>query len=167
VVSGDTLTSIAGRIWGAADAVNWPWLWYSNKTAVPDPSVIHIGTVLTEPADPPVPGWLQTAADAAMGSSQPAAYVSYSSPQPSGGSVSTAGMAAFEACVIARESGGNPTAYNPSSGASGLFQFLASTWDNYGGYSEARYAPVSVQEAYFAIEYAADGTSPWAPYDGC
>jgi hypothetical protein len=35
--------------------------------------------------------------------------------------------------VMDCESGGNPTAYNTSSGASGLFQFLGSTWRRVGG----------------------------------
>ena len=43
------------------------------------------------------------------------------------------------------ESGGNPLAYNKGSGASGLFQYLDSTWNNYGGYKSAKDAPVSVQ----------------------
>jgi hypothetical protein len=85
--------------------------------------------------------------------------------------VSTEGMAAFEACVISRESGGNPRAVNPSSGAGGLFQFLPSTWAGLGYASAypggAQTAPVSVQEAAFAKLYAEAGTSPWAPYDGC
>jgi resuscitation-promoting factor RpfC len=85
--------------------------------------------------------------------------------------VSTEGMAAFEACVISRESGGNPRAVNPSSGAGGLFQFLPSTWAGLGYGSAypggAQTAPVSVQEAAFAKLYAEAGTSPWAPYDGC
>jgi hypothetical protein len=85
--------------------------------------------------------------------------------------VSTEGMAAFESCVISRESGGNPRAVNPSSGAGGLFQFLPSTWAGLGYASAypggAQTAPVSVQEAAFAKLYAEAGTSPWAPYDGC
>jgi hypothetical protein len=85
--------------------------------------------------------------------------------------VSTEGMAAFEACVISRESGGNPRAVNPYSGAGGLFQFLPSTWAGLGYASAypggAQTAPVSVQEAAFAKLYAEAGTSPWAPYDGC
>jgi soluble lytic murein transglycosylase-like protein len=80
-------------------------------------------------------------------------------------------MAAFEACVISRESGGNPRAVNPSSGAGGLFQFLPSTWASLGYAGAypggAQTAPVSVQEAAFAKLYAEAGTSPWAPYDGC
>jgi hypothetical protein len=87
------------------------------------------------------------------------------------GHVSTEGMAAFEACVISRESGGNPRAVNPYSGAGGLFQFLPSTWAGLGYASAypggAQTAPVSVQEAAFARLYAEAGTSPWAPYDGC
>ena len=84
---------------------------------------------------------------------------------------STAGMAAFEACVISRESGGNPEAVNPYSGAGGLFQFLPSTWAalGYGAAypGGAQTAPVGVQEDAFNKLYAEAGTSPWAPYDGC
>ena len=87
------------------------------------------------------------------------------------GHVGTEGMGAFEACVISHESGGNPRAVNPSSGAGGLFQFLPSTWAGLGYASAypggAQTAPVSVQEAAFAKLYAEAGTSPWAPYDGC
>lgn len=47
--------------------------------------------------------------------------------------------------VLARESGGNPTARNPRSTASGLWQFLDSTWAGYAGYARAYLAPPSVQ----------------------
>ncbi len=49
--------------------------------------------------------------------------------------------------VMMRESGGNPTAKNPSSTASGKWQFLDSTWAGYGGYGSAYLAPESVQDA--------------------
>ena len=83
--------------------------------------------------------------------------------------VSTAGEGAFEQCVEMRESGDDPTAYNASSGASGLFGFLLSTWDSLGlGYPGGAYtAPASVQQQGFRIEYTRAGTSPWRPYDGC
>ncbi|HEY2641678.1 MAG TPA: transglycosylase family protein [Streptosporangiaceae bacterium] len=167
VQPGDTLSVIAGKIWGSASQQDWPWLWWANKTVVTNPNSIKAGWILTEPVDPPVPAWLQAAADKAMGTGTPPAAGSAPPAPAAGGSVSTSGMAAFEACVIRAESGGNPVAYNSSSGASGLFGFLKSTWNNFGGYSEARYAPVSVQEAAFAAEYAADGVAPWRPYDGC
>lgn len=36
-------------------------------------------------------------------------------------------------CIIEHESGGNPNAVNPSSGAAGLFQVMPFWWDYYGG----------------------------------
>jgi soluble lytic murein transglycosylase-like protein len=72
-------------------------------------------------------------------------------------------MSAFESCVISRESGGNPQALNPYSGAGGLFQFLPSTWAALGYASSY---PGGAQAAFAAL-YAQAGTSPWAPYDGC
>lgn len=36
-------------------------------------------------------------------------------------------------CVMRWESGGNPTATNPSSGAAGLFQVMPFWWDHHGG----------------------------------
>lgn len=73
----------------------------------------------------------------------------------------------FQACVISRESGGNPAAVNASSGAGGLYQFLQSTWTALGFPGSPQNAPVSEQNAAFAKAYAQSGTSPWAPYDGC
>jgi hypothetical protein len=89
--------------------------------------------------------------------------------QPGGPIIPAGGMSGFESCVIRAESGGNAAAYNPTSGAGGLFQFLPSTWASLGlGYpGGAQTAPVSVQMEGFSILYSRDGTSPWAPYDGC
>jgi len=50
--------------------------------------------------------------------------------------------------VLARESGGDPTAQNRHSTASGLWQDLDSTWGGYAGYSRAMYAPASVQNEF-------------------
>ena len=73
----------------------------------------------------------------------------------------------FQACVIARESGGNARAVNPASGAGGLYQFLPGTWQSLGYSGQPQDAPVSVQNAAFQQAYAQSGTSPWAPSDGC
>ncbi len=73
----------------------------------------------------------------------------------------------FQACVIARESGGNAQAVNPASGAGGLYQFLPSTWQSLGYSGLPEDAPVSVQNAAFQQAYAQSGTGPWAPSDGC
>ncbi|HVT41769.1 MAG TPA: transglycosylase family protein, partial [Acidimicrobiales bacterium] len=66
-------------------------------------------------------------------------------------------------CVMIRESHGNPTAVNSSSGASGKWQFMPGTWNNYGGYSSAAQAPESVQDARARQVYAGGaGAGNWA-----
>lgn len=69
-------------------------------------------------------------------------------------------------CVMNRESGGNIRAQNPSSSASGKWQFLDSTWNGYGGYSSAAQAPESVQDAKARELWAGgSGASHWG--GGC
>lgn len=73
----------------------------------------------------------------------PVYHVSAPAPAPSSGSVASQILAVFgpyggQALRVATcESSLNPNAYNRSSGASGVFQFLASTWatTSYAGYS--------------------------------
>lgn len=68
------------------------------------------------------------------------------------------------------ESGGNYQAVNASSGASGAYQFLDSTWRSLSaasGYSTAASAPASVQDAAAQELYAQMGTSPWAASSSC
>jgi len=72
-------------------------------------------------------------------------------------------------CIIAHESGGNPAAVNPSSGAGGLFQFLPSSWIGYGG---GQFAPLPEQATaaqQWQIAIAAQAQSGWYPWvgDGC
>lgn len=50
-------------------------------------------------------------------------------------------------CIVAGESGGDYTAENDESTASGIAQWIKGTWNNWGGYSEAYLAPPDVQEA--------------------
>ncbi len=89
-------------------------------------------------------------------------------PTPIAASVGTAGMGAFQACVIARESGGNPQVMN-STGHYGLYQFSYSTWVAYGGNpADFGHASVSEQNQVFANAMATPGGADnWAPYDGC
>lgn len=51
--------------------------------------------------------------------------------------------------IRTRESGGDYQAFNDGNGdnpATGAYQFLDSTWNNYAGYNQARYAPPEVQD---------------------
>lgn len=51
------------------------------------------------------------------------------------------------ATIRAMESGGNYRAQNPSSSASGAYQFTNGTWGGYGGFPAAYLAPAAVQDA--------------------
>src|ERR1022692_378136 len=72
------------------------------------------------------------------------------------------GMSAFEQCVAWRESGDNPAA-----SSAGLFGILPATWASLGFPGTAGGSSVALQKAAFDKLYAQNGTSPWAPYDGC
>jgi hypothetical protein len=85
---------------------------------------------------------------------------------PSGGGSGRCGGNLPPCCVMYRESGGSLTAQNPTSTASGKWQFLDSTWAGYGGYASAYLAPESVQDAKAAALWAGGaGASHWG--GGC
>ena len=78
---------------------------------------------------------------------------------------SSSGVNAHLQQIAQRESGGDIHATNPSSGASGKFQFLQSTWDSvapaeYQGQPAAS-APESVQDAAAQKLYDTEGASQW------
>jgi hypothetical protein len=75
---------------------------------------------------------------------------------------------AFLRCVVQRESRGDPRAENPTSTASGLFQFLDGTWQAYSAeagigeqYRRASAAPASVQWALARWVVKEKGKYPW------
>lgn len=187
VQSGDTLSSISARFYGHAS--RWPALWWTNRRWVHNPNALLVGTnlhlvrwhphkgwILTRalrhipkpppprpapqsaPADPPASSPASPASPAPAGAADPPA-----SPAPA----SAGAPGSFQACVIAAESGGNPRAVNPSSGAGGLYQFLPSTWAALGHSGLPENASVAEQNQAFQQEYDQSGTSAWGPYDGC
>lgn len=179
VRAGDTLSVIAKREYGKA--ADWPTLWWDNKRRVGNPNMIVPGERLTlgswhHPgkyvrrvalAAIPVPVYRPPASHTILAAAAPAP----SAPAPPAAAppvvVSAGAPGGFQACVIARESGGNPSAVNPSSGAGGLYQFLPSTWAALGHSGLPENASVAEQNQAFQQAYAQSGTSPWAPYDGC
>ena len=85
-------------------------------------------------------------------------------PAPSRSAPSAA--VSFLRCVIQHESRGNPRAENPSSTASGLFQFIDGTWQHYArnikrakAFRHAADAPADVQwqVALLAVRWGGHG----------
>jgi hypothetical protein len=170
VKPGDTLSSIARHEYGST--TTWPALWWVNRQKVHNPEVIRVGQRLTLSSWHPRKAWLSRAALAAVPAAAPAP-VSAAAPaavtQPA--STATASYSgasgSFQACVIARESGGNASAVNASSGAGGLYGFLPSTWQALGHSGLPENASVAEQNQAFQQEYAQSGSSAWSAYDGC
>jgi len=186
VQPGDSLSSIAGRYYHNAAA--WPVLYWGNRGQVRWADVIKTGQVLRVPAEParipaapaqlgpPAPAQTTAAYTPRHANPAPAQPAPAQAPQANTAPASTAPAStssggwpggAFGACVVQRESGGNPNVWN-ASGHWGLYQFSASTWAAYGG-SPAAFgnASVAVQEQVFMNAMAQGGQSNWAPYDGC
>ncbi len=145
-------------------------LYWANRGKIHWANMISEGQVLKVPAMPAkIP-----AAPSQLGPAPapaPAPVVaSGSAPVQATSSVSSSYSGAsgsFEACVIARESGGNSQVMN-SSGHYGLYQFSASTWQAYGG-SAANFGNASAAEQHrvFSNAVAQGGQANWSPYDGC
>jgi hypothetical protein len=177
VQSGDTLSSIAGQFYG--NSSDWQVLYWANDSQIQNANEIDVGQVLTVPAQPatiPASPSATTApaesgpggtAESSQSASDQATTAAQSSAQQSDGTVSTAGDSSFQACVIQRESGGNPQVMN-SSGHYGLYQFSESTWVEYGGNpADFGNATAAEQNQVFDNAIAAGGEDNWAPYDGC
>jgi len=179
VRSGDSLSTLARRYYH--HSAWWPRIWWANRHEVANPNRIRVGETFTIPVPhaprpstvagalhaippPPPPPPPAPARQAAPTAPAPAAAPA---PSQSSGTIGTGGMSAFQACVIQRESGGNPAAVNPSSGAGGLYQFLPSTWAALGHSGLPENASVAEQNQAFQQEFAQSGTAAWAPYDGC
>jgi hypothetical protein len=168
VKAGDTLSSIARHEYGSARA--WPALWWVNRHKVHNPQMIRVGQRLTLSSWHPRKAWLDRAALAATPAPAPvvsAPVAPAAVTQPASTATYGGAGGSYQACVIAAESGGNPSAVNPVSGAGGLYQFLPSTWAALGHSGLPQNASVAEQNQAFQQEYAQSGTSAWSPYDGC
>jgi hypothetical protein len=190
VQPGDTLSSIAASAGVSLTKVEAANKWIKN------PNLIYVGQVVKVPdgrsgITPAAPTYYQAPAssstssagsdtsDASSGTSSASTGYSASAGTPAssgtsysgtssastGTSATSAGGSApssFQQCVAWRESGNNPTA-----SSAGMYGILPSTWASLGLSGTAGSASVAQQTQAFQQLYAQDGTSPWAPYDGC
>jgi hypothetical protein len=170
VQPGDTLSAIA-EDHGLAG--NWQGLWAANPS-IANPNVITPGELIrlaVGTLTPAMSAELQRllAPPPAAPQAPPATSAPPQNPQvvSASGTLSVSSFGGFEGCVISRESGGNPQVMN-STGHYGLFQFDYGTWVSGGGApGDFGHASVAEQEQVFNNVYAARGTEPWAPSDGC
>jgi LysM repeat protein len=162
VRQGDSLSVIAGRVYH--DQAAWPVIYWANHSKLRSANDISVGQVLRIPAKPAhIPNAPAQVASVAVAVSQ-SDGVTYA---PAETASTYSGGGGFASCVIARESGGNSQVMN-SSGHYGLYQFSASTWEEYGGSgSDFGNASVSEQNKVFDNALAAGGQSNWSAYDGC
>ena len=174
VRSGDSLSAIAGKVYHKQNA--WTVLYWANRGTIHWANMISEGQVLKVPVLPakipaapsqlgPAPAPAPVAAPVATSSSSSSSSSSSARAAVSGSYSGASGS--YQACVIARESGGNSQVMN-SSGHYGLYQFSAGTWSAYGGSSsDFGHASVSEQNRVFNNAMAQGGQSNWSPYDGC
>ena len=182
VRGGDSLSAIAGRFYH--DTAAWPVLYWGNHSQIRWAYIIQPGQRLRIPAKPAtIPGPPSALAPPVyvprhaapahpLVQSAPARSAPHRSAPHRSTSVTAAWSGtypggAFGACVVARESGGNPQVMN-ASGHYGLYQFAYSTWVAYGGNPASfGHASVAEQNQVFANALARGGQNNWAPYDGC
>lgn len=168
VKAGDTLSSVAKRVY--QDPHYWPALYWANHKHLRYANQVTEGQVLTVPAKPAkIPDAPSNLGPAPVRSTASAATAPAATApvEVANATVSTSGDSSFQACVIARESGGNSQVMN-ASGHYGLYQFSASTWAAYGGDpADFGHASVAEQNQVFENAIAAGGQSNWSLYDGC
>jgi LysM repeat protein len=191
VRSGDSLSGIAQHFYHSSSA--WPVIFWANhgqirwaneistgqKLSVPvKPATIPAAPKQLGPAAAPVAAPTHvTAEQSAPVESAPvesapvqAAPVQAAPAQAAPAQAAPAsysGGSGLQQCIISAESGGNSQVMN-ASGHYGLYQFSASTWQEYGGSASSfGNASVSEQNQVFNNAISAGGASNWTPYDGC
>lgn len=166
VAPGDTLSQLAQRACGTS--ADWTGIYAQNHRVIGgNPNLIYPGEKISFRCE--------TASVQLSSYSQPAPAPAYHHSDASGEASSESSSApvyqmsggSFQACVIQRESGGDSQVMN-ASGHYGLYQFDYGTWVSGGGApGDFGHASVAEQNRVFASVYAARGTQPWAPSDGC
>jgi Lysozyme like domain/LysM domain len=169
VKPGDTLSSIAARVYGSAAA--WPALWWINRAHIHDPNLIYSGQRLSLSTWHPERAWLERAAWRAMSEQPRQRAAATGDPGASAaGTLSCTGLEqlwesasgapeeAFTAAEIAMaESGGRQYATG-SYGERGYWQInpIHGALSTYNAWGNARAAVIISQ----------DGTnwSPWTTY---
>ncbi len=141
-----------------SDGTNWSWSYGEGSNGSSDASTQSTTNAGQQEQAPQTQDQTQPQQEATT-------KASTQSSSSNEASTSSSGVNAHLQQIAQRESGGDIHATNPSSGASGKFQFLQSTWDSvapaeYQGQPAAN-APEAVQDAAAQKLYDEVGPSQW------
>jgi hypothetical protein len=157
--SGDTLASLYPDSWGYVCIVN------VAEGRIPDCDTLVTGQEIRGqvPAEERhnIDVWFANVPHQAVAAN--ASEVTESSAAQQQTVYSSSGGSCVPDYIVQRESGGDYKAENPTSTASGKYQFLDGTWNGYGGYQHASDAPPAVQDAKACEVWDnGQGASNWA-----
>jgi LysM repeat protein len=166
VRTGDSLSAIAGRAYGAK--ADWPAVWWANRHQVANPNMIAAGQRLHLPVSGQVPSWMARAAMAAITAESAPASASAPQAEPAAPVQATSAVPASSgganwAAIAACESGGNWSA-NTGNGFYGGLQFTQQTWLAYGGGQYAASANLATPAQQMAVAQrvvAGQGIGAW------
>ena len=148
---------VAGQFGRRAPGRNIVRWGFAPGQGVTDEQVVASISVLARMvAPPPPPRPAAAVAPAASG------HVPTASAPPVTASRAAPGSSPLPTCTWQGESGGNPAAVNPSSGAGGYYQIMPSTWRAYGGAGSPQNAPLGEQTAIAQKIYQSQGPGAWA-----
>ncbi len=142
-------------LWGLSLRYGQTWEVVASYNHLADPSLIFPGELIKIPPQ-------GTTLPATVA---PPAPVPVVTPQPAPAYVAPT-LSTFQACVIYRESRGQPQAWNGQYW--GLYQFSYPTWVAYGGIgADFGRAGAAEQSAVFNRAVSEGGQGNWSRWDGC
>ena len=152
--SGDTLSSLYPDSWGYVCIVN------VAEGRIPNCDTLVTGQEIRGQVSPEerhnIDVWFANVPQQPATTSAPASQSTQQTSAEEPAAYSSGGGSCVPDYIVQRESGGDYKAENPTSTASGKYQFIDGTWNGYGGYQHASDAPPAVQDAK-ACEVWADG----------
>ncbi len=166
LASGDAVTAVQTLLGVKADGVYGP----QTAAAVSVATCPDLGTYAALTALSEASGDLATQAQAriAQAAAQKASVPVQAAPvaiqaEPAPCSAPSPALGWIAWC----ESKCNPTNHNPTSTAAGKYQYLDTTWNDYGGYPTADAAPEYAQDQRAAADTAGGNYSAWNSSRGC
>ncbi|WAG30912.1 transglycosylase family protein [Staphylococcus chromogenes] len=155
------------HFWSDGTQFGWSYDGFGGQTASEQTSVAQPAQIQDVASQASTQSESNTAASTTQQASSEAPAAT-EAPKTTQTSTSGSGVNSHLQLIKQRESGGDYSAVNPSSGAAGAYQFLPSTWDavaqqvdpSYVGVNPAK-APAAVQDKFAQHLYNTGGAGHW------